>query len=116
MNDAKMPLKDSLLGLVLCLVLTLGAYVIVTRGLLHGWQMTATVTAMAMTQLLAQLWYFLHIKGRSSGVRGVFLGLSALCVALLVFGSIWIMNNLNYNMMHSPETVQQIVKDELISK
>jgi cytochrome o ubiquinol oxidase operon protein cyoD len=81
------------------------------------WELTATITLLAIAQLYVQFTFFLHIGLRAeSKVRSWFLLFTLTTVAILVFGSIWIMNNLNYNMMRSPETPNNIVQDELIAK
>lgn len=104
------------LGFVASLILTFGAYTVVTssnysRGILIG------VTAvLAIIQLFVQLYFFLHL-GRESKPRWNLIALSfALMVVLIVvIGSIWIMNNLSYNGGHSSspsDTDSYIIKDE----
>jgi cytochrome o ubiquinol oxidase operon protein cyoD len=57
----------------------------------------------AVLQLIVQLVFFLHI-GRGSRWKGITFAFAALIVIIVVVGTIWIMNNLDYNMMHmSPD-------------
>jgi cytochrome o ubiquinol oxidase operon protein cyoD len=66
--------------------------------------------------LLVQLIFFLHL-GRGSNVRWNILVLSfaSLVVIIIVTGSLWIMNNLDYHMGgHDMDTY--IIKDEGIPR
>ena len=100
-------------GFVLSVLLTVSAYLTVARHLFAGWQLTSALVTLAILQLMVQLVFFLHL-GRETKPRWkllVFWGmLGVLCI--LVFGSLWIMNNLNYHMM----TPQQIQQDEGIQQ
>lgn len=100
-------------GFVLSVLLTLSAYVAVVRHLFAGWQLTGALVALGILQLLVQLVFFLHL-GRETRPRwklAVFAGM-LIVLFILVFGSLWIMNNLNYHMM----TPQQIQQDEGIQQ
>jgi cytochrome o ubiquinol oxidase operon protein cyoD len=92
-------------------VLTLCAFVIVEayQLQLHEW-LTRPITiflvfSLAFLQLIAQLFFFLHLgherKPRWYGFVFIF---STAVVAIVIGGSLWIMNNLNYNMMSPLET------------
>lgn len=88
------------IGFVLSLVLTLAAYYYVV---LHGSEMWLLVVlgTLALTQMIVQLVFFLHL-GDEVGPRyklASFLFM-LLVLAIVVIGSLWIMANLNYNMMH----------------
>jgi cytochrome o ubiquinol oxidase operon protein cyoD len=88
-------------GFVLSLALTLVAYTCVVSHS-FGTYLIAVIVALAIAQLLVQLFFFLHL-GRESKPRWklvVFLFM-LLVLAILVFGSLWIMNNLNYHMSPS---------------
>lgn len=100
-------------GFLLSLFLTLAASVLVTQQLLEGWLAAYVLVALATTQLLVQLVFFLHV-GHESKPRLNLLALlfAGLVVSIVVVGSLWIMNNLNYNMMSKQETGDYIIKDE----
>lgn len=88
------------IGFVLSLVLTLAAYIFVTGGYRSPW-LLAVLAVLAIVQMIVQLIFFLHL-GDEAGPRiklwsFIFMGGTLLIV---VIGSIWIMNNLNYNMMN----------------
>lgn len=99
-------------GFILSLTLTLIAYILVTQKLYTSTtQIIGIIVGLAIIQLVVQLIFFLHL-GRESKPRwnvAVFM-FAGLVVLIIVFGSIWIMNNLNYNMNHSDSS---IIKDEL---
>lgn len=99
-------------GFILSLLLTVLAYYVVTQKLYTSLsQIFVIIAGLAIIQLFVQLVFFLHL-GRESKPRwnvAVFV-FAALVVLIIVFGSIWIMNNLNYNMNHSDS---KIIKDEL---
>jgi cytochrome o ubiquinol oxidase operon protein cyoD len=105
-------LKSYSIGFGLSLVLTLMAYLSVTKHIASGWGLIFVLTALALVQLLVQLLFFLHL-GRESKPRWnlqVML-FAAGVVFIIVFGSLWIMKNLQYN--HSQSlTPQEIIKDE----
>ena len=112
--------KQYLTGFVVCLLLTVSAYLLVTSFTQPSQQLNMTVlivlTVLALLQFIIQSIYFLHIKNDKSGRWHLAAFLSMLSVVLIiVVGSIWIMYNLNYNMHHQPsgeEAEQFIIKDE----
>jgi cytochrome o ubiquinol oxidase operon protein cyoD len=96
-------------GLVLSLLLTLTAFGLIAAHLympetLHGMSNAAiyiTIAALAVIQLIVQVVCFLRLNASAEGkwelMPFIF---TLLIVAILVSGSLWIMYNLNYNMMH----------------
>lgn len=89
-----------LLGFLLSLLLTLAAYLLAVRTLLSGWPLDLALTLLALTQGVVQLLFFLNLAHESKPRWNLLVFLFTLMVTLiLVFGSIWIMNNLDYNLM-----------------
>ncbi len=103
-----------LTGFALSLVLTGTAFMLaskaehgdfLTRGTVIGF-----LAVLASLQVLIQVIYFLHMsterKARWTLLSGLF---ATMVVLILVVGSIWVMDNLNYNMMpHNPtEYIQE---------
>lgn len=92
--------QNYLLGFGLSLVTTLLAF-----GIAMGqWFASDTVTVaviigLAIIQLSVQFVCFLHIRGREARWNRVALAFMAGVVAIIVGGSLWIMNNLDYHMM-----------------
>lgn len=87
-------------GFGLSVLLTLAAYFLVTRHALIGDSLLFAIAGLALVQFVVQLIFFLHVdvesKPRFKLLVMVFM---FLVVVIIVAGSLWIMNNLNYNMM-----------------
>ena len=109
-------------GFLLSLGLTIGAYLLVWRHVRsHHTVFTdeflnVAVAVLALTQLLVQLVFFLHLS-RESKPRWnlVVLSFAALVVLILVSGSLWIMWSLNYHHAHQMNPAQTdtyIIHDE----
>ncbi len=104
------------IGFVLSLVLTLTAYLLVVNDVFSSWTLVGVLATLAITQLVVQLIYFLHL-GRESRPRWnlTVMSFAVMVVVILVFGSLWIMKNLQYNHTHtmSPsDTTKFIIHDE----
>lgn len=85
-------------GFVLSILTTLIAYLFVVN---HVWPMQTliyVVMGLAVIQLIVQSVFFLHI-GRGSRWKLMTFIFALIFILIVVVGSIWIMNNLNYNMM-----------------
>ena len=91
-------LRSYLVGFALSLLLTLAAYCL--RPFLTGLVFDLSVCALALLQAFVQLILFLHLGKESSPRWNLLIFLfMILIVFILVFGSVWIMTNLNYNLM-----------------
>ncbi len=97
--------RNYLLGFALSLMTTLVAYFAVTQEWLEGWTLLGVLGLLALTQMLVQLYFFLHLgeelKPRLRIWSFVFM---ATILLIVVVGSLWIMSHLDYNMMHMNET------------
>ena len=103
-----------IIGYAFSIALTLASFVIVIGGYLHGTQEVVAILALALVQLMVQLFFFLHL-GREKSPRWnlTVFAFALLIVLILVVGSLWIMNNLNYNMMQmSPEEMDSYMIDQ----
>jgi len=103
-------------GFVLSVIVTVAAYLAVVNDVLTSQTLMIVIVGLAIVQLLVQLVFFLHL-GQESKPRWksiVFLFMLVVLV-ILVFGSLWIMNNLNYHMRATTETDSFIIEDEGIS-
>jgi len=102
-------------GFSLSLVLTLIAYMAVSRQLLSKDILVGTIIILAVAQLVVQMVFFLHLGSESKPRWNITAFLFMLMVlSILVFGSLWIMHNLNYHMHGAPgmQTDQYIMQDE----
>lgn len=92
--------KPYLTGFFLSALLTLAAYGLVVGKLFSGGALDFAVASLAMIQAMIQLVLFLNLgkeaKPRWNLITFLFM---VLVVLLIVFGSLWIMKNLNYNLM-----------------
>jgi len=105
-----------IIGFALSVVLTLVAYFAIVNDWLSGNAALLFVAALAVVQLLVQLLFFLHL-GQERGPRWNLMTFiyAGMVVVIVVIGSLWIMYNLNYNMVHemTPEELERaIIEDE----
>lgn len=110
-------IESYLIGFALSIFCTILAYIFVVNHVYTGWVLTGSIVVLAIVQLLVQVIFFLHLGSKSKPkINTIFFATTCLVVIILVFGSIWIMNNLNYNMMSPNDTNNYIINDELLSK
>ena len=92
-------LTTYVLGYVLSLAFTITAYLLVVHKVLTTNWLIADITILALGQFIVQMMCFLHLGvERRPRWKLVVFGLMVSIVLILVLGSIWIMNNLNYHM------------------
>jgi len=96
----KKTLSTYILGYVLCLILTIIPFVMVGKALLHRRELYITLILFAILQLFVQVTFFIRLntspKGRLDVMAFLF---TILIILVVVVGSLWIMYNLNVNMM-----------------
>lgn len=116
MNDQQPMQHGSLLsyflGFTLSIVLTLVAYQLVAGRLLSGWELILSLMLCAAAQLVVQLVFFLHLGRATPRWNVMALAFMVLVVLIMVGGSLWIMKNLNYNMMPTHPTQELIDLDK----
>jgi cytochrome o ubiquinol oxidase operon protein cyoD len=101
------------IGFVLAVILTLVAYAIVVNHWLSGAWLIGAIMSLAAVQLLVQLVFFLHLgkeKGSRWNVASFYFML--LILVVIVGGSLWIMNGLNYNMTMSSKQMDEYMLKE----
>lgn len=100
------------LGFGLSLLLTAAAFGLVWSKALHGWALIGALFGLAVMQLLVQLLSFLHLSHESRPRWNLQVLVFAVGVVLIiVVGSLWIMQNLQYG-HHAAPTGAEIIKDE----
>ncbi|MBI3889507.1 cytochrome o ubiquinol oxidase subunit IV [Candidatus Saccharibacteria bacterium] len=100
------------IGFVLSLIITLVAFWMVyahTHGAQFSFPSNVLIPMLgilAFSQFVVQLVYFLHL-GTEQKPRWklVVFWFMVIVVLIVVVGSLWIMQNLNYNMMPAPENM-----------
>ena len=99
--------KPLMIGLTLSVLLTMASYRMLTRYHLTHSHLVVTLFSLSIVQALAQFVFFLHLGIEQKPRWNVLLFLLALFIMCIVIGgSIWIMENLNYNLM----TVEEMKK------
>lgn len=106
------------IGFIISVFLTILAFLLVNLQvksdhlLIEHGLLTAIVIGLALVQLMVQLIFFLHLGQESKPRWNLIMVIStAGVIFILVVGSLWIMNHLNYNM--TPDQMnQQIINDE----
>jgi cytochrome o ubiquinol oxidase operon protein cyoD len=93
-------LRGYTVGLALSTMLTLASFGAVMADLVPHEIRLATIVTLAVVQLFVQLVYFLHLgTSKSQAENTVVFICTALAIAILVAGSLWVMHNANINMM-----------------
>lgn len=100
-------------GFVMSLLLTVLAYLLVVKDVLDAKFVIPAIVFLAVTQFVVQLVFFLHL-GRETRPRWNLMAFlfMLLVVFIVVAGSLWIMANLDYNMMHRGDTYMLQQKDK----
>jgi cytochrome o ubiquinol oxidase operon protein cyoD len=104
-------------GFILSILLTLASYILVQIHVNFGHSVIShavlipAILIFAMVQLVVQLIFFLHLgSGAGAGWKLVIFISTVLLLLIIVVGSIWIMNHLNYNM--TPAQMNQYIQDQ----
>ena len=92
--------KSYLIGFILSIILTVIPFAMVMNGTASHSTILAVVVGMAVIPVVVHLVYFLHMN-TSSEERWNLVALlfTAMIIGIVVVGSLWIMYNLNINMM-----------------
>ena len=96
-----------IVGFVLSVLTTFIAYFFVVNEVWPKESLVYIILVIAVLQLVVQMVFFLHL-GRGSRWKALTFYFTLLVVGIIVVGTIWIMNNLDYNMMHmSPDQMKE---------
>jgi cytochrome o ubiquinol oxidase operon protein cyoD len=99
-EDFAKGLLSYLVGLALAVGLTVASFWAVRTHLIYGPGVPVALIAFAIAQMGIHLVFFLHITTGPDNTNNVLaLAFGILIVCLVVFGSLWIMANLNHNMV-----------------
>jgi cytochrome o ubiquinol oxidase operon protein cyoD len=91
-------------GLVLAVLLTATSFWVAKTSLLWAPGVGLGLVVLAVAQMGVHLVFFLHITTGPDNTNNVLaLAFGILVVTIMVAGSLWIMGNLNDNMMPPPE-------------
>ena len=93
--------KSYLIGFVLAVVLTAVPFYVVITHALPPQRAMLVIGAAAILQILVHLKFFLHLDSSKGQRMNVAVGLfTVLVIAIIVVGTLWVMWNMNYFMMH----------------
>lgn len=100
-------LKGYLTGFFLAAILTVIPFWLVMDHVIHSAGLTAfIVLALAATQIVVHIVYFLHMNSASEGGWNLMaLLFTVVMLVVMLAGSLWVMYNMNANMMHVTLTV-----------
>lgn len=103
--------ESYIVGFVLSVFTTLLAYFFVVNNLFSKDVLIAIVLGIAVMQLIIQLIFFLHLGRSGNSWRWVTFLFAGLIVLIVVVGSMWIMYNLDYNMMTmTPDEMKEYMR------
>ncbi|WP_114238498.1 cytochrome o ubiquinol oxidase subunit IV [Dyella sp. C9] len=93
--------KSYLVGFALSVLLTLASFGVVMSGMVPHELMMPGIVLFGVAQLVVQLVCFLHM-GTSPSQRSnlAIMLFTLLILAIVVVGSLWVLHNMNVNMMH----------------
>ena len=91
-----------IIGFILCIILTIVPFAIVHRAMGSPGMQYIIILSCALLQFLVQVICFLRLNASTTQSKvNLFSFVFTMIVLLtIVGGSLWIMYNLNYNMMH----------------
>jgi cytochrome o ubiquinol oxidase subunit IV len=93
-------LKSYVIGFVLSIILTVIPYMLVVNHSMTTDAIAISIVAVGIIQLLIQLVFFLHLSFKKDSQENTLAFLfTFLIIGILVIGSLWIIYNMNYNMM-----------------
>ncbi len=100
-----------MIGFILSVVLTLVAYFFVTHHSFSRDMLIVVIMGLAFVQFIVQLFFFLHLGSDTRPRWKLYVLLFMLVVVgIIVIGSLWIMNHLDYHM--DPEHVNTYLNSQ----
>ena len=100
-------LRGYALGLALALALTAASFWVRGTHLVYGPGLALALLVLAVAQMGIHLIFFLHITTSPDNTNNLLaLAFGVLIVCLIVFGSLWVMEHLNHNMVPMDELMR----------
>ncbi|HET8701882.1 MAG TPA: cytochrome o ubiquinol oxidase subunit IV [Nitrococcus sp.] len=95
------------IGLVLAALLTGAAFAMVGTPFIWAPAIPIALSVLAVAQIGVHLVFFLHLTTAPDNTNtALVIAFGVLIVALIIGGSIWIMNHLNHNMLPEQQIMQ----------
>ena len=99
--------RSYLIGLALSVLLTGAAFWALHTNLIYGPGIMMAIVVLAVAQMGIHLVFFLHLTTAPDNLNNALaLAFGVLIVGLVVFGSVWVMNHLNHNMLPALQLMQ----------
>ena len=106
-QDLPHAIRGYLIGLVLATLLTGVSFYVAKSTLIWQPSIPIALSVLAVAQMGVHVVFFLHITSGPDSVNNVMaLAFGLLIVMLLVFGSLWIMTQLDHNVMPMDRLMQ----------
>lgn len=106
-----------IVGFLLSLIFTAIPYYMVVNKTVTGTALLATILGFAVLQMLVQIFFFLHLGRGPKPLYNVAFFVSTVGIILVVvFGSIFIMDHLHYNMAPPKDLTTKLAQDEAIGQ
>lgn len=102
--------RSYLTGFIISAVLTIIPFAMVMMGDFSDTLTIAVIVGFAITQIVVQMIYFLHLHPKSEGGWNLLAFLfTAIILVIVISGSLWVMHHLDSNMMpaHDMEAMGQ---------
>lgn len=107
-------MKSYVVGFILSLIFTAIPYYLVVQKVITGNTLLATILGIAFLQMAIQIFFFLHLgRGPKPLYNVIFFFATVITIMVVVLGSMFIMNNLHYNMSPA-EVTKKLAQDEAI--
>ena len=95
------------IGFVLACVLTAASFYVLNTSLIWGPGIPVALVVLAIAQMGVHLVFFLHINTAPDNTNNILaLAFGVLIVALVIVGSLWIMDHLSQNVMPTHQLMQ----------
>ena len=99
--------RSYVLGLAIAIALTIASFWVARTHIIYGPGVPVALVALAVAQMGIHLVFFLHITTAPDNANNVLaLAFGILIACLVIFGSLWIMANLNHNMLPAQQMMQ----------
>jgi cytochrome o ubiquinol oxidase subunit IV len=106
-HSVRRGIQGYLLGLVFASLLTVASFYVVHTDLIWGPGIPMALAVLAVAQIGIHLVFFLHLTTAPDNTNNVLaLAFGVLIVALIIGGSLWIMDNLNDRLMPMDQVIQ----------
>jgi cytochrome o ubiquinol oxidase subunit IV len=94
-------LRSYIVGFVLSIVLTFLSFGCVMSGAVPHDLILPGIMVFCVAQVLVQLVFFLHLSTKPGQRDNLSIGVfTLLIIAIVIVGSLWVLHNMNVNMMH----------------